>query len=573
MRRTTGGRRHQHQPGAAGEVDQGPGGHASLPRGVVSFWGLVSQSVAGMAPATDVVAFMTAGAAFALVALPLAYFAAFVLMFIEVNTIYHLSKHRSSAGGYYSYVSAGLGARPALVSAFMVVFYQVMSVAGVAVYIGGVFLPALARSYLGLAVPSWLWAVLAAAFVGVPWLLGVLGIRPTVRVLAVTSLIEILFLLVASVVVIALVPTLHAPLRPFDLGAVGLKGVALGMIFSVTSFIGVGSHAPLAEETRAAERDGRAIGKAAILSLVLVGITLTVSAYALTVGWGESKMASFASATAPGVVVFLRYLGPLGAVLLVVFAVNSALMDDVALVTSSARVLYAVGRDRLVRHGLATLNSRRAPARAVSALSAVAAAVALGFGIWLGPAAAFDVITTGVLFGLVTTHPLMNVSLMRLSSGERRVVQVLFHVALPIVAMGLFWLVLYESVVPFSFPLVWGAVAWAVVLVASVAWTRHVTARVGLEGVAARTLGIGTRDDGAAAQPSARSDHETRPTASRAEHDARRAPAGWATPCDQWRDEAEPVPGSSPVRVPPAGATSTRQSSTSPSSENSATNA
>ena len=498
MKSTTRGRRHRAD--VEGELalharTPGEGRGARLPHGAVPFWGLVSQSIAGMAPATDVVAFMTAGAAFALVALPLAYFAAFVLMFIEVNTIYHLSKHRSSAGGYYSYVSAGLGARPAVVSALMVVFYQTMSVAGVAVYVGGVFLPALARSYLGLAVPSWLWAVLTALFVGVPWLLGVLGIRPTVRVLAVTSGIEILFLLVASIAVIALVAPVHAPLRPFDLGAVGLKGVALGMIFSVTSFIGVGSHAPLAEEARgSAAGDGRSIGKAAILSLVLVGVTLTISAYALTVGWGEAHMASFATARAPGVVVFLRYLGPLGAVLLVVFAVNSALMDDVALVTSSARVLYALGRDRLVHHSLAALNERRAPARAVTAVAAAAVAAALGFGFWLGPATAFDVITTGVLFGLVATHTLMNISLMRLSSGERRLVQVLFHVALPVVAMGLLWLVLYESVVPFAFPLAWGGLTWAAILVASIAWTWHVTARTGITGAAGRTLGT-RRDD------------------------------------------------------------------------------
>ncbi len=498
MKSTTRGR--QHRADAEGELARqartpGEGRGARLPHGAVPFWGLVSQSIAGMAPATDVVAFMTAGAAFALVALPLAYFAAFVLMFIEVNTIYHLSKHRSSAGGYYSYVSAGLGARPAVVSALMVVFYQTMSVAGVAVYVGGVFLPALARSYLGLAVPSWLWAVLTALFVGVPWLLGVLGISPTVRVLAVTSGIEILFLLVASIAVIALVAPVHAPLRPFDLGAVGLKGVALGMIFSVTSFIGVGSHAPLAEEARgSAAGDGRSIGKAAILSLVLVGVTLTISAYALTVGWGEAHMASFATARAPGVVVFLRYLGPLGAVLLVVFAVNSALMDDVALVTSSARVLYALGRDRLVRHSLAALNERRAPARAVTAVAAAAVAAAVGFGFWLGPATAFDVITTGVLFGLVATHTLMNISLMRLSSGERRFVQVLFHVALPVVAMGLLWLVLYESVVPFAFPLAWGGLTWAAILVASIAWTWHVTARTGITGAAGRTLGT-RRDD------------------------------------------------------------------------------
>ena len=536
MTSMTGGPGHQGGPGGERSAEAGApesAGTSRLPRGAVPFWGLVSQSIAGMAPATDVVAFMTAGAAFALVALPLAYFAAFVLMFIEVNTIYHLSKHRRSAGGYYSYVSVGLGARPAIVSALMVVFYQVMSVAGVAVYIGGVFLPALARSYLGLEVPSWLWAALIAVFVGVPWVLGVLGIRPTVRVLAVTSGIEILFLLVASIVVIALVP-LHAPLRPFDMGAVGLKGVALGMIFSVTSFIGVGSHAPLAEEARGRSGDsgsgdsgsgdgrggGGSIGKAAILSLVLVGVTLTVSAYALTVGWGQAHMASFATARAPGVVIFLRYLGPLGAVLLVVFAVNSALMDDVALVTSSARVLYAVGRDRLVRHSLAKLNKRHAPARAVTAVAALSVAAALGFGFWLGPAAAFDVLTTAVLFGLVTTHTLMNFSLMRLSSGERRVVQLLFHVVLPIVAMGLFWLVLYESVVPLSFPLAWGAVTWVAVLVASTAWTWHVTAGAGLQGAAGRTLGTGDGTAAALPQPLVPPPPPAQPT----RHDGRAAP-------------------------------------------------
>jgi hypothetical protein len=83
----------------------------------------------------------------------------------------------------------------------------------------------------------------------------------------------------------------------------------------------------------------------------------------------------------------------------------------------------------------------------------------------------------------------MNVSLMRLSSGERRGVQVLFHVVLPVIAMGLFWIVLYESVMPVSFPLAWGAITWAVFLVASTVWTWRVTARVDVTGAAGRTLG------------------------------------------------------------------------------------
>ena len=440
---------------------------------VVSLWGLVSQSMAGMAPTCDVVAFMTAGAAFALVALPLSYLAAFVLMFIEVNTLYHLSKHRGSAGGYYSYVSAGLGPRAALVTALMVIFYQLISVAGVPVYVAGVFLPALATSYLGIALPSWFWVVMILFFIGVPWLLSVLGIRPTVKTLVWTSGLEIVFLIVASAIIIGRSP-LHAPLHPFDLAAVGVKGVALGMIFAITSFIGIGSHAPLGEEAKGVRtQQGRLIGKAAILSLTLVGAALTISAYALTVGWGQTKMASFARSPAPGVTVFLHYLGPVGAVALVVLAINSALMDDLALMTSTARVLYAVGRDKLLQTSFAVVNGRRAPARAVSAVAALATVVAISAGLWLGPARAFDMLTTAVLFGLVTAHTLMNVSLMRLSARERRATHILFHLVLPVLAVGLFWSVLYESTIPLVFPLAWAAVLWAAVLGASIAWAWH----------------------------------------------------------------------------------------------------
>lgn len=460
----------------------------SLEPNVVSLWGLISQSMAGMAPTCDVVAFMTAGAAFALVALPLSYLLAFILMFIEVNTIYHLSKHRGSAGGYYSYVSTGLGPRAALVTALMVIFYQLVSVAGVPVYVAGVFLPGLAKAYLGITLPGWFWVPMILFFIGVPWLLSVLGIRPTIKTLVFTSGLEIVFLIVASAIIIGRAP-LHAPLHPFSFASVGVKGVALGMIFAITSFIGVGSHAPLGEEAKGVRtQQGRLIGKAAILSLTLVGVALTISAYALTVGWGQDKMASFASSNAPGVTVFLHYLGPIGAIALVVLAINSALMDDLALMTSTARVLYAVGRDKLLQTSFAVVNGRRAPARSVTIIAALAISVALGFGLWLGPSAAFNVLTTAVLFGLVTAHTLMNISLMRLSYRERRATQVVFHLVLPVLAMALFWFVLYESIIPFVFPLAWAAVFWVVVLVPAVAWTLHATKDISPE--AGHRLGI-----------------------------------------------------------------------------------
>jgi len=480
------GRATGHSP-ASGGPGRSTGG---LEPDVISLWGLVSQSMAGMAPTCDVVAFMTAGAAFALVALPLSYLLAFGLMFIEVNTLYHLSKHRGSAGGYYSYVASGLGPRAALVTALMVIFYQLVSVAGVPVYVAGVFLPALARSYLGISLPGWIWIPMILFFIGVPWLLSVLGIRPTVKTLVLTSSLEILFLIVASAVIIARSP-LHTPLAPLSFASVGVKGVALGMIFAITSFIGVGSHAPLGEESKGVRtQQGRLIGKAAILSLTMVGAALTISAYALTVGWGQARMASFASSPAPGVTVFLHYLGPVGAVALVVLAVNSALMDDLALMTSTSRVLYAVSRDKLLQTSFAVVNGRRAPARSVTFVAGTATAVALAAGLWLGPSKAFDVLTTAVLFGLVTAHTLMNAALMRISYRERRAAQVVFHLVLPVVAVGLFWFVLYESIIPFAFPLAWSAVIWLTVLIPALAWAGHAAGPSRLAAEAGRHLGL-----------------------------------------------------------------------------------
>ncbi len=432
-----------------------------LQENVVSLWGLISQSISGMAPTCDVVAFMTAGAAFALVALPLSYLWAFALMFIEMNTIYHLSKHRASAGGYYAYVAAGLGARPALLTGFMVVFYQLLSVAGIPVYVGGVFLPELSSS-LGYPLPAWFWLLSILFFIGVPWLLSISGIRPSIRVVAVTSFVEVAFLVVASMIIIVKAAPIH-PWAPFSIPSDGFKGVAMGMIFAITSFIGIGSHTPLGEEVRGPRTQrGRLIGKAALLSLTLVGAALVLSAYALTVGWGAADMTSFATANAPGVTVFVRYLGPVGGAALVILAVNSAMADSLALLNSSSRVLYAIGRDALISERFAQVNNTQAPQRSITVITGVTIFVAVLAVAVFGASNGFNVLTTAVLFGLVTAHTLMNVSLMRLARADHEGIstRLLYHYLLPIVATALFWWVLYESIVPLAYPLDWSLAAW-----------------------------------------------------------------------------------------------------------------
>ncbi|QRF23870.1 APC family permease [Alicyclobacillus sp. TC] len=425
--------------------------HNHLQTESVGFWGLVSQSISGMAPTCDVVAFMTAGAAFALAALPLSYLLAFLVMFIEVNTIYHLSKHRTSAGGYYSYVAAGIGPKSAVFTAFMVIFYQIVSVAGIPVYIGGVFLPGI-LTQLHITLPPWFWIATVIFFIGVPLALGLAGIRPTIRFIALSSLIEIVFLIISSILIIVHVHP-SAPFVPFEIPNRGIQGVALGMIFGITSFIGVGSHTPLGEEAKNRRNNrGRIVGRAALISLSLVGAALTLSAYALTVGWGIQNMATFATNGAPGVVVFEHYLGPVGAIVLVILALNSALADGIALITSSARILYAIGRDELMHASFAQVNGRSAPRIAVILLSLLAFTIAIVSGLLLGPSNAFNMLTTAVLFGLVAAHTLLNISVMRLYH-KLKTLHLIRHFVLPILSTLILFIVLYYSIWPPVYPL------------------------------------------------------------------------------------------------------------------------
>ncbi|MFP3196032.1 MAG: hypothetical protein RXQ74_04110, partial [Caldivirga sp.] len=72
-----------------------------LKKGQVSTLGALVEEIAAMAPACDVVAFITAAMAFAFALTPLAFLLATLAMYLEVNTLYHLAKRHSSAGGYY----------------------------------------------------------------------------------------------------------------------------------------------------------------------------------------------------------------------------------------------------------------------------------------------------------------------------------------------------------------------------------------------------------------------------------------------------------------------------------------
>lgn len=263
-----------------------------LKKGQVNTLGALAEEIAAMAPACDVVAFITSAMAFAFAITPLAFLLATLAMYLEVNTLYHLAKRHSSAGGYYGYIANAFGPVPATVSGWLYVLYQTTSTAAIPTYIGGAVLPAFLDYYFHISLPAWIWIPLILLFVWVPITLAILGIRPQITTLKYASLFEVSFLAILGAIVIAKAPdNTLAVFNPFawpqyssEFAPYGGPGGALGlaMVFSITSFIGYGGSAPLGEEVQ----HPRQILKALMTGVFIVGAVLTEMAYAITVGWG-----------------------------------------------------------------------------------------------------------------------------------------------------------------------------------------------------------------------------------------------------------------------------------------------
>ncbi len=479
-----------------------------LRRSEVGVWGAVAEEIAAMAPACDTVAFITSAAAFAFFLTPLAFLIATLTMFLEVNTLYHLSRRHASAGGYYGYIGTAFGPTPAITSGLLYVMYQIASTAAIPVYVAGVVLPGVLEYFANIALPGWIWIPFILFFIVAPILLSIFGIRPQMKYVRIAAFFEVIFLGVLSAVIIfeAKDNTL-AVFNPFTKSAVfnkvggPLSGLGLGMIFGLTSFIGYGGSAPLGEEAV----NSRAITKSLVFGLIIVGVVLTEVAYALTVGWGVSLMSEFAQANIPGIIVATAYTGIAGGIMLSLVAFNSAFSDSVAMQSNAGRVYFAMGRDGVLPSYFSQLHEKYVtPHKALLFIGTVASMLAIGTTflinvslgnnissfftiaatdprVYITLTETFDFLTTVALFGLIITHVLLNTSVITLfyrlkekHVGIYNFVHITEHYALPVVATVIFVYVLFESLYPPVFPITEAVIASIIYLIFALSYAVNI---------------------------------------------------------------------------------------------------
>ena len=421
-----------------------------LRRNAVGLLHIIFQSQSHVAPAADLALLITGTAAIALGATPLVILLAWVGYFLLVNTNYQFSKYISSASGYYGFAANGLGKRWGIFTGWLFLGNEMLA------YPAFGFLGAASLLYLLSPVLSsipYLWIVLILPFMLFIFIIEYLGIRPSLNYAWIAGSIEVAFLVITGVAIIFLVGP-HNTLSVFTTAPVGgdYTPVFLAFIIGITTLAGSGSVVAVAEETKQPKRN---VPRSLVL-VMLIDLSVILVTYALTVGWGVSKMASFATSPDPGIIVYSHYLGPVIALIFVAIIYNSYFMFGLAINNSLSRTMYGMARDDIVfpKRIFATTHPKyKSPHRIIMLITGFGFLFAIVNGLIFGPfeGGVYPFIMIGLM--LILVHLINNFALIRYVRKKAIKLNPVTHVIIPLLGSALLILAIYYSFVPFpAFP-------------------------------------------------------------------------------------------------------------------------
>jgi amino acid transporter len=314
------------------------GQQTELRHNTLGLGALVYQGITHISPATSVIFLLPLIALKAGPVMDISMLLSMIACFFIASTVAEFSRFMPSSGGYYSFVTRGLGERAGFMATVSYLAYDVLGSAatlGFIGYIAGQFL----ITEVNVHIAWWILSLVAFAIVGA---LTYRGVRISLRTIMILGSLEML-IMIALAITFLVHPGPHssfiAPLK-INLAPHGFRGVIAGMVFSILALSGFEAPAPLAQE---AHRPATFIRRAVLVSLLVVGLFYIFEAYASAIGWGTSAIGAFATNAGPYTLLAHRLWGPVS--WLVFFAVcNSAVAVGMACTNAATRVMYTMGQ-------------------------------------------------------------------------------------------------------------------------------------------------------------------------------------------------------------------------------------
>ncbi|HKV57137.1 MAG TPA: APC family permease [Ktedonobacteraceae bacterium] len=411
--------------------------------------GVLFQSVTTMAPAGAVAFSLGAAIPFTGGALPLAVAVALIACVLIALNIGSMAKHLPSAGGYFTYVSRGLGPQVGWLAGWLFGFTYLLFIPLTLLVLGPVTDSFLSTNFhLSLGPNGWI--VYSIIYAAIGFCLTYFGIKISADVGVILGVIEICIFGALSIwlIVSAGKGNTAATFNPASSqqpGLGGWQGVLFGMLFAFLAFSGFESSAQLGEESH---NPRRTVPRAIFLATLCIGLFYVFCSYAGVVGWGFSKITTYNGDPNPWGTMATRVWGPF-AFLAILAILNSSLGNTNAGINAGARMLFAMGRIRALPGALGRTNRHRAPGLAIILVVVVGTLIALWAGLALGT-------TTGFAFiGALLTVPILLVYMATCLSvpffylrEHRDEFNVAKHVILPAIPFILLGIVIYFQFVP-----------------------------------------------------------------------------------------------------------------------------
>jgi len=411
--------------------------------------GVLFQSVTTMAPAGAVAFSLGAAIPFTGGALPLAVVFALVVCVLVALNIGSMARYLPSAGGYFTYVTRGLGPQAGWLTGWLFTFTYILFLPLTLLVLGSVT-DAFLSSTFHLSLGANGWIVYALIFAVVAFALTFFGIKISADVGVVLGLIEIIVFSVLSIFLIV-----HAgsgntaatfnPASSQQPGLGGWQGVLFGMLFAFLAFSGFESSAILGEESH---NPRRIVPRAILLATVIIGVFYIFCAYAGVVGWGFTKISTYSSDPNPWGTMAALVWGPV-AFIAILAILNSALGNANAAINAGARTLFAMGRIKVFPGALGQTNRFRVPGLAIIVMLSLEIGIVLWVGLVYGPTLGFAfigaVLTVPILLVYMATCLAVPFFYWRERRGEFNVWR---HVILPAIPFVLLGVVIYFQFVP-----------------------------------------------------------------------------------------------------------------------------
>jgi amino acid transporter len=420
-----------------------PSTDSGLNRAALGTPEVVFQAISHLGPAIGVIIVAPVIASLVGASMPLLMLIAMVAVLLTGVCVAMLAAKLPSAGGYYSYVSHGLGKRSGFVTAWAYFLYDPLIPTLLILISSGILEPAI-KSGWGIDIPWWLITAVLLTFV---FTMTVRGVRISAKLTMALGAIECAIMIIFAIWTMVHTGSASLTVKPLTWPHTGgdLHPVFLAFAFGVLLFTGFESAAPLAEETR---NPRRAIPRTVLVSIVVVGLVWAFSGYSAVVAW-HGNVAAMGTGDNPFFVIADKLAG-WAWIVLALALLNSAIAGALAGQNAGARVLYALGRANVLPGALGRVHRRyRTPALALTVIYVLNLVISLALGEWLGPIGAFTFIGLFITLGVIVLYVMGNLSVIRLYwTRYRAEFNWLKHVFVPLVASAVLVVGLYYSVTP-----------------------------------------------------------------------------------------------------------------------------